>query len=163
VNPISKGAVLELSLSAFSKLEALYPEWVKRYAPIAVLTTRLSCSQLLEKISKSNTDTSQVLVIDCVGKEKHKQAITVQSLSSLTEMAEAVSQVLKQKKIEMLIIDSLSNLIIQNDVVTTLRFANEISQKARKAGCRLVFPTLAKDSTEKLAAVEMFVDRVEEV
>jgi hypothetical protein len=149
-----------LSLSNFTKLNGMYSQWIKEYSFVTVLSTRLSCKQFLQNF---DCDTSHVFVIDCISSENHKQSICVPSLSALTAMGLAVSTLLKAKKIDLLVIDSLSNLIISNDEVTVLKFANDLSQKARKAGCSLIFPILKKDRIDKLSAVELYVDKIEEL
>jgi hypothetical protein len=154
-----KSVIKEISLSTFGKLEVMYTKWVKKYDLIVILSLRLSCEQLLAKVKG---DTSRILVIDCVSNKKHPQSIQIASLTALTSMALAVSQVLSKSKVNLVVIDSLSSLIVHNENVNVLKFANDLSQKARKAGSNLIFPVLRSDRQGKLATIDLYVDKVEE-
>lgn len=117
---------------------------------------------VLKRLENSNIGCSNIFLIDCISKKSRKSehVVYTQNPGALTELSTAISQMLKSKKISIVIIDSISSLLIYNHDITLVRFLQELVGKVRNTNKKLVLAILAKDNKGSLASVPLFVDAV---
>lgn len=119
---------------------------------------------MLQKLKYNNIDSSNIFFIDCISKknQKSKNIIYIPGPEALTELSLAISQLLKSKATDIVILDSISTMLIDNKDIILVRFLHDLVGKVRNTQKKLVLTILAKDSKGTLASVPLFCDAVVE-
>ncbi len=112
---------------------------------------------------KKKVDLKKVIFVDTVSgslkTEKGYLVIHVSSPRALTELSIAITKALGRT--DVLVFDSLSNLIINSDNATAIKFVHSIVTKVRAKKKKCAFLCLKEDSNSILMNdVSMFVDKV---
>ncbi|MBN2368744.1 hypothetical protein JXC34_07005 [Candidatus Woesearchaeota archaeon] len=121
--------------------------------------------QILDFLHKARFNKDEVIIVDTISVSKRQfqkeyHCIFVSSPGALTEIRVAFSSLIRERNREIVLFDSLSDLLDYQDLTTVSRFANNLISKARLEGKKLVF-LLSIDKSEGLVrTMSMLVDKV---
>jgi archaellum biogenesis ATPase FlaH len=122
---------------------------------------------MLKEFEKANIDSKNFFFIDCVSRSSEmgeSKVVHVSSPKALTEMNIAINKVLTSEKINLMVFDSLSTLLIYEDTSNVVRFAHSIISLLRMKGSKGVLISLKDDTkSELIKDLNMFVDKVVEM
>ncbi len=93
--------------------------------------------------------------------ENVENCVFIDSSASLTQLSLTLISILEEKDIDLIIFDSLSTLLINNDLDKVERFTQFIVNKIRDTNTKAIFTVLEGD-TEKglIKRLGMFVDKI---
>ena len=116
-------------------------------------------------LKENNIPSEKIFFIDTLTSEvqtppKLDNCIFVQSPSALTEISLAFSDALSSKGCDVILIDSISTLLIYQDVHSIIRFSQTLMTKGRVMNKKLVFVALKEDSEGLVKDISMFVDKI---
>lgn len=129
---------------------------------LAMVVSSNPADLVLKRLEQNHINSSNIIFIDCISKKdtSSKNIIYTSGPGALTQLSLAVSQLLKSKGIEVVILDSVSSLLIHNQDITLVRFIQDLVSKVRRTNKKLILTLLAKDNKGSLASVPLFVDVV---
>lgn len=113
-----------------------------------------------------NIDTSKLYFIDATGKQTGKRAKAancsfIRSPESLTELSLAMTALANTGKFDFLFFDSLSTLLMYNDLETTGRFVHYMVSKIRNLNLRGIMISVVEEKSNKLIpVVSQFCDDI---
>lgn len=84
----------------------------------------------------------------------------VSSPTALTELSLAFSSLYGEKGCELVIFDTISTLIIYQDIGTVIKFTHNLVTKASVLNKKAIFIALKEDSETLIKDLNMFVDKV---
>ncbi|MEM5812541.1 MAG: hypothetical protein QW286_02370 [Candidatus Aenigmatarchaeota archaeon] len=135
------------------------------FSRICYVTLNKPSSVVSESLKKSGVSTEKFFFVDCTGKPERKegQAVYVSSPKALTEMSITITKVLELGKVDALIFDSLSTLMIYEEPSVVLKFFHSVLSSLRSRRVSGFFVCL-KGGTGSgvLKDISMFADRVVE-
>ena len=140
---------------------------VKRGYSGIYITANKASNILQEELRKNKLKTDKIYYIDAIssliGKpKKAKNTVCAESPQSLTEISIAVTNilpVLKGKKF--IILDSISTLLMYNDVLTVARFVHFLVGRMREWKMIGIIFAVKKQMPEQMKAqISQFVDRI---
>ena len=120
---------------------------------------------LHQELRQSNLDPNLVYCIDAVSKETGKfsnseKCFCLEDPSSLTELSVLTASLLNDKKIKFIILDSLSTLLLYNNINEAEKFLHDLINKARKSGASVIVSTPKEKSKDDLfAEITQFCDK----
>ena len=145
-------AILEYLMKKL-KLQGLYISLNKPYETIR------------EELTNINLDADSIYCIDFVSKKTGKfsdseKCFCLEDPSALTELSLMINTLSDEKKINFIVLDSLSTLLLYNDEKTVEKFAHEFLNKARKSKISVIITsTKEKSEEDALAIVTQFCDK----
>jgi hypothetical protein len=147
-----------------SQLKGIISSTSSSYSRICYVSLNKPYSSVLDAIKKSGTDTKKFFFIDCTenqADEKAGQVVNVSSPKALTEMSITIGKVLDLGKIEALIFDSLSTLLVYEEPSTVVKFTHSLisSLRGKKVSGFLMCLEGGKGA-ELVKDISMFADRV---
>lgn len=166
---IKKGQVCVLVIphESYNKhIVNLTKEASKAYGSICYATLNKPYNLLLKTFKENNIDPANFYFIDPATKSAvtnifPKNVIPVESVSSITSLSIAISNVLEKKKAEGLILDSISTMLIYNNSASITKFMHFLVGKIKTLGCTGILTILEKDSDSSLMQdIGMFADNV---
>jgi hypothetical protein len=133
------------------------------YSRICYVSLNKPYSAVLDAIKKCGADTKKFFFVDCTeshADEKSGQVVNVSSPKALTEMSITIGKVRELGRIEALVFDSLSTLLVYEEPSTVVKFAHSLISmlRAKKAAGVLVCVEGGK-SAELVKDISMFADR----
>lgn len=149
----------------YSKLiDNLFKEAEKKFNSIGVIESNKPVETIFNK-SKNLLHRGKFLFIDCItGKSKNArdtaQLIYASGPSGLTELSIILSELIK--KVDLLIFDNLSTLLIYNNDIILTKFLHSTITKMRATNTKAVYIILKKDFKGPLKDLELFADKVVE-
>ena len=120
---------------------------------------------ICEELKQNNLDANAIYCIDGVSKETGKfsnseKCFCLENPSSLTEMSTLINALFNDKKIKFIVLDSLSTLLLYNDIKTVEKFAHSLVNNARKSNISVAIMSPKEKSEEDvLAIVTQFCDK----
>jgi KaiC/GvpD/RAD55 family RecA-like ATPase len=121
----------------------------------------------LKGLLKSNAiDEKKLFFIDTVSKEienpeKIENAVFLDAPNALTEVEEAVDEVMKKEEHGFILIDSISSMLTYNDQKIVLKFIHILAEKMRKFKVKGIFITLDEDTeSELIDEIGQYCDRI---
>lgn len=120
-------------------------------------------------ISKLGKDSKRVYFIDCVTSTVKKPAdregvIYVSSPRALTEISIALKKAIDGFKMDFVIFDSVSALLVYEKSLSAMKFVHNMVLMLRESNMSVVFVILKEDVSEELMKdLSMFVDKVVEL
>ncbi|MBW2965956.1 hypothetical protein KY342_02515, partial [Candidatus Woesearchaeota archaeon] len=131
---------------------------------ILAILTHKSASTLASEFKKNNIDDSNYCFIDFVEEDnKPKKCFTIPCLSALTELALKIEKIKKAHKIDLIILDNVSTMIIYNDNVTILKFLHNMMIKTRKKSGKAIYSILKEGNEKLIADISLFADEIAEI
>lgn len=119
---------------------------------------------MLEIFDKENIDTKRLLFIECTGQEqksKVNNCVSLKSNQSLTELSLSISEACKNKKNQFIFFDSVSTLLIYNNLETTERFIHYIVNRIKNLGLFMVLISIDEEKSNKLLPIlSQFCDKI---
>ena len=118
-----------------------------------------------EELTSINLDANAIYCIDFVSKKTGKfldsdKCFCLDDPSALTELSLMINTLSDEKKINFIVLDSLSTLLLYNDEKTVEKFVHEFLNKARKSNISVVITSpKEKNEEDALAIVTQFCDK----
>ena len=148
-----------------SKINNLVSSAASSYARICYTALNKPCSILSQSFKKSGIDLKKILFIECSGKTvdgKVEQVVYVSSPRALTEMCITIGKVIETGKIEVLIFDSLSTLLVYTDPSTVLKFTHSLITMLRSKSVSGILVCASSQSEAIIKDISMFADKMVE-
>jgi archaellum biogenesis ATPase FlaH len=96
--------------------------------------------------------------------EPDKRAVFVSSPQALTELSIAIKKCVDTRKLDFVLFDSLSTLLVYEELSSMVKFVHSVISALRVKGKSCVFTLLKEDIKEELVKdLGMFADKVEEI
>jgi hypothetical protein len=147
-----------------SKLKEIVSSASSSYSRICYVSLNKPYSSVLDSIKKNGADPKKFFFIDCTenqADEKAGQVVNVSSPKALTEMSITIGKVLELGKIEALIFDSLSTLLVYTEPFTVVKFTHSLISMLRSKSTRGFLICIKGGSSEGVIKdISMFADRV---
>jgi hypothetical protein len=149
-----------------SRLNDVVSSAASSYSRICYTSLNKPYSVLSESFKKSGVDLKKILFIECTGKAdsgKQEQVVYVSSPKALTEMSITIGKVIEMGKIEVLIFDSLSTLLVYADPSTVVKFTHSLITILRSKNVSgFLMCTKSGQSEAIIKDISMFADKVVE-
>jgi len=147
-----------------SRMKDIVSSASSSYSRICYVSLNKPYSVISESLKKQGIDTKKFFFIDCTenhADEKAGQVVNVSSPKALTEMSITIGKVLELGKIEAMVFDSLSTLLVYEDPSTVVKFTHSLisSLRGKKVSGVLVCLEGGKNA-ELVKDISMFADRV---
>ncbi len=145
------------------KITNLYKEVSKKFKKICLVTIRKSSAALINEFEKQHINYSNYYFIDCLSVKSTKepeQRLYISSPTALTELALAIQKVRSKHKVDLIILDNISSLLVYNQELMVLKFLHSIMTKIRKTNTKAIYPVLQESKKEFIADLSMFADAV---
>ncbi len=167
LNKNKKIAVIYKSQDYQKHILDLYKICFKKFKNIGIITFAKSCNDLIKKLQEEGINTTNTFCVDCMHKKNktvgtHEKYINLQGQTALTELALTISE-LKEKNIDLIILDNLSSLLIHNDALTVLKFLNSVMTKEQNTKTKEVYIIMQKDMKGIMADINLFMDNMVEI
>ena len=165
---IQKNNILMLSVSSKDYRSATSDliDFSKNFKKTCYVTLNDSSDSIISKLGK---DSKRVCFIDCVTSTVKKPAdregvIYVSSPRALTEISIALKKAIDGFKMDFVIFDSISALLVYEKSLSAMKFVHNMVLMLRQGNISTVFIILKEDVSEELMKdLSMFVDKVVEV
>ncbi len=138
----------------------------KNFKKICMITINEPVPVLMKKLEKDGTDFSNYYFIDCISQSmnikitRSEKCLAIASPAALTELSIAIANLTKANKIDIIVLDSVSSLLIYNQDVITLKFMHFLMIKVRSMNIKGAY-TIMKDGKEQiLSDLALFADKI---
>ena len=117
-------------------------------------------------LEKDNIDVSKLFFVDCTGNNLAKNIKTdkcnfLNNSQSLTELSLTITKLINLGKFDFLFLDSISTLLVYNNLETTEKFMHYLINKLRVLNIGGVMISLNEDKSNKLIPViSQFCDKI---
>jgi len=146
-----------------SQMKAIISSASSAYKRICYVSLNKPYAVVSDSLKKQGIGLEKFFFIECTGKsgEGSGQVVYVSSPKALTEMSITIGKVLEMGKIEALIFDSLSTLLVYADASTVVKFTNSLISMLRSKGVA-GFLTCLKGGigSDIVKDISMFADKV---
>jgi len=168
---LKKGEILLLVISEKSHLEImvkLTEKICKTFEKVCYVTLNKPYTTLIKFFKKRGIDVSRIFFIDTVsaqGVENDQEPVVcVSSPRALTELNIAIKNVVEVGKIECVIFDSLSTLLIYEKPHVVMKFIHSIISDFRSRSTACVLTVIRSDLSENVIKdIALFVDGISKV
>ena len=161
-----KGEITVFSIpekSYASKMKDIVASMSSSYGRICFVSVSKPYSSALESVKKYGADPKKFFFVDCTESRVQEtgQVVNVSSPKALTEMNITINKVIDLGKIEALIFDSLSTVLVYSDTSTVVKFSNSLisSLRSKKVAAALICIEGGKNA-ELVKDISMFADGV---
>jgi len=148
-------------------LTDLHKKISKKFERICVVTVSKPYNILIKQLQDEGIDHTKYCFIDCSSKkEEVKEPPLCDSISSpqsLTQIAIAISKTIKNKHIDLIMLDSISALLLYNDELSVTKSLNNIMASLRKNHTKGIYILLREDLKGFLKSIFLSADEVIEV
>lgn len=128
------------------------------------VTLNKSCRALSEMFSQEKIETKKILFIECAGQEpksKVDNCISLKSNLSLTELSLSISESCKNNGTKFVFLDSVSTILIYNNLETTERFIHYMVNRVKNMDILMVLISIEEEKSNKLLPIlSQFCDKV---
>jgi len=149
-----------------AKLMEIVDVMAKNFKKVCYISMNKPYDTIIKTLEKNNVDPKKFYFIDCITRTVRKpEAVDhckfVTSPRALTELSITMTEVLKKQKVDSLIFDSLSTLLVYESLMAVTKFAHTIIAQIRVSNSHGVFTSLKEDVNPALVKdLNMFADRV---
>lgn len=115
-----------------------------------------SCDSLSKELKAEKISLKQLLFIDGASQDQKstlENCICLQGNKSLTELSLTLTEACKNKIINFVFLDSVSTLLIYNNLETTERFVHYIINKIKNLDIFVVLISIEEDKSNKLMPI----------
>jgi hypothetical protein len=135
---------------------------------IGYITINKPYKSIVKDIENWNIDKKKFFFADAITSTVQappivEDCIFVASPNALTDLGLAFSALLNEKSRDNIIFDTISTLVIYQDIGSVIKFTHNLVTKARVSGKRVIFISLKEDSETLIKDLNMFVDAVIEI
>ena len=135
----------------------------KEYEKILYLSVSKSYDELMREFTENKIDADRFLFIDCItGTSKDvqsaKNCVYVSSPKAMDEMHRAILDLLREHKINLILIDSPFALLMYRERMDVLKFIHLLVTKLTFLECKSIIPFQKESSGPVRRSIEMFVD-----
>ncbi|MEM2138670.1 MAG: hypothetical protein QXM96_00790 [Candidatus Woesearchaeota archaeon] len=135
---------------------------------IGYITLNKPFTKITSDLGKIGIDKDKFFFVDAITSTVMappivSNCIFVSSPSALTEISVSFSSLVQEKNVDLIIFDTISTLIIYQDIGQVIKFAHNLITKARVLGKKTILLTLKEDSETLIKDLNMFVDKVIEL
>jgi hypothetical protein len=167
---ISKNSIILIVTSKINyktSIDKIYPEIVK-FGNIGYVTINKPYQSILKDFESRNVSKSKLFFVDAITATVQAPPIVndclfVASPNALTDLGLAFSSLLNEKNRDLIFFDTISTLIIYQEIGSVIKFAHNLVTKARVSGKKVIFVSLKEDSETLIKDLNMFVDAVIEI
>ncbi|MCJ7646936.1 hypothetical protein MUO65_08610 [bacterium] len=146
------------------KMENIMLSTSSAYSRICYVSLNKPHAVLSDSFKKSGIDLKKIFFIECTGNAgggKWEQVVYVSSPKALTEMSITIGKVIEMGKIEALIFDSLSTLLVYEDPSTIVKFTHSLISILRSKNVSGFLMCAKSGQSEAIIKdISMFADRV---
>ncbi|MBN2367389.1 hypothetical protein JXC34_00090 [Candidatus Woesearchaeota archaeon] len=147
-------------------LNAALPEIRKSAKKIGYITINRPYGSVVASIQKLGIDPNKFLFVDAItatvqSPSQVPNCIFVSSPTALTDLGLAFSS-LFENNCDLVFFDTISTLIVYQDIGTVTKFVHNLVTKARVSNKKAVFMALKEDSENLIKDLNMFVDKIVE-
>jgi len=147
-----------------SKMNDVVSSTASSYTRICYTSLNKPYSILSQSFKKSGIDLKKILFIECSGKTgdgKWEQVVYVSSPKALTEICITIGKVIEMGKIDVLIFDSLSTLLVYTDPSTVVKFTHSLISILRSKNVSGVLVCAKSSQSESIIKdISMFADNM---
>jgi len=142
---------------------------IKAFRKVCYISLNKPFETLFSSFRSNNIDAGKMIFIDCVTTGGRSPAngpkvFFVSSPNALTDLSISINKVIDEEKIDAIIFDSLSTLLVYQQPSMVIKFSHSIISKLRAAKVKGVFTCLKEDIRGELVKdLSMFVDKIVEV
>lgn len=167
---ISKNSIILITASKSKYrdlVDSIYHELAK-LGNIGYITINKPYQSVLKDLESRNISSSKVFFVDAITATVQAPPIVdnclfVSSPNALTDLGLAFSSLLGEKRCDTIVFDTISTLVVYQDIGSVIKFAHNLVTKTRVTGKKVIFLTLKEDSESLIKDLNMFVDSVIEV
>ena len=135
----------------------------ENYNKILYISINKPYEKLVSKFKQNNININKFYFIDCITRTAKDVRTTencyfVSSPRALDEIQRVIINVLKKEKIEAVLIDSPSSLLMYYEHMDVLKFIHLLMAKLIVSECKGIFPFQKESAGSLRRSIEMFVD-----
>ncbi|MBN2422328.1 hypothetical protein JXB41_03810 [Candidatus Woesearchaeota archaeon] len=135
---------------------------------ICYVTLNKPYNTILMNIKSLNIDANKFFFVDAISAtvqtpEGVDNCSFVSSPTVLTDLSLAFSEALSNKECDNAVFDTISTLVVYQDINSVIKFVHNLITKIRVLNKKSIFVALKEDSEELIKDLNMFVDNVVEM
>ncbi|MFH0874633.1 MAG: hypothetical protein V1859_01760 [archaeon] len=132
---------------------------------VCYVTLNKPSNTIVNALKSRNIEASKFYFVDAITNTVQSTTNTnnctyISSPTALTDISLAFSEGLSDKGCDNAIFDTISTLIVYQDINSVIKFTHNLITKIRVLGKKSVFVALKEDSEELVKDLNMFVDSV---
>jgi len=167
---ISKNSIILLTTSKTKyrdSMNVIYSE-IQKFGKIGYVTINKPYSSVIKDLEGKNIDKTNFFFVDAItatvqAPPAADNCIFVASPNALTDLGLAFSSLLAEKNRDLIFFDTISTLIVYQEIGSVIKFSHNLVTKARVTGKKVIFLSLKEDSETLIKDLNMFVDAVIDV
>lgn len=149
-------------------INTIQPEIEKSVNKIGYITINKPFNNIIDDLNKKNLNKDKFFFIDAITATVQSppvidNCIFVSSPSALTDLGLAFSSALTEHNCDLIFIDTISTLIVYQDIGSVTKFVHNLVTKTRVLNKKAVFLALKEDSETLIKDLNMFVDEIIEI
>jgi len=161
----NQNLVLEMEMG-FHKADVLRANklFSGKFNKITYVTSTKPFSSQKAELEKEGIDISKYQFIDCVSKKAglgkdEGETIFIDSPRSLTDIAIAISKIIKEGNVDLIFFDSVSSLLVYNTELSVVKFLHYLMVLFKGSKTKGVFVIMKNDLSRKVVReIELFAD-----
>jgi hypothetical protein len=135
---------------------------------IGYVTINRPYNTIIKDLKNAGIDSNKFFFIDAItatvqSPPQVDNCIFVSSPSALTDLGLAFSSTINEQNSGLVVFDTISTLLVYQNLVAVTKFVHNIVTKARVQGKKIVLVALKEDSEEFIKDLNMFVDKIVEI
>jgi len=148
-----------------NSLLAIYPELAKSSIKVGYMALTKPFNTILNSIQNIGLDKNKFYFVDAITATVQSppacdNCVFVSAPNALTDLGLAFSSLYGQHVCDLVFIDTISTLIIYQDIGPVTKFVHNLVTKSRVMNKKLVMLALKEDSESLIKDLNMFVDKV---
>lgn len=140
----------------------------ENYNKICYVSLNRPTANLMNLLNRHNLNLDKFFFVDTLtqttlkGSELASNCRYVSAPDALTELSCAISDEMTKQKFDVILFDSLSTLLLYENVNMVVRFVHALSSHIQVADCEAVFTCLEEEThPELMSELVLFVDEIE--
>lgn len=139
-------------------------QFYKKYK-IGLITTNKTVENTITKLEQNKIKTENILFIDAYTLTKKapliiKNCVFISSPGALTELKVAFFSFIGEKNCDLMIFDSITDLLEYNELDEIFKFFNSLIIEIKITGKKVIFLNKKNDKNFLLNDIEMFCDKI---